>query len=353
MRRAITAAALLLVCSGDAFAQGQARFSLDSTVESDIFRGQNAATRPGIVIDITGVVRIAGGWSAYVRPWFRQPRTPSWDKEIYQAALQYERHGPVSTRLNLGYIVSPVGLGLMDTRPGVNPLILPHFSYVTPMPPLEAGAPVALPIGSTYPLGGEVTVSTTKWDARAAIVNSAPARIFVVNNTSKNPASTPVIEAGAGITPKVGLRLGASFAHGNYATGDELKPAKPDGRMMTLVGLEGEYAFRYTKLTGEITRDSFETAAASATAYEWFIQGTQTLTPRVFLAARQEGTSAPPPFSGVTTVRPILKTTEATVGYRLSTEFTLRGSFFARKAFARNDWDQQAGVSIVWSHRWW
>ena len=58
MRRAITAAALLLVCSGDAFAQGQARFSLDSTVESDIFRGQNAATRPGIVIDITGVATV-------------------------------------------------------------------------------------------------------------------------------------------------------------------------------------------------------------------------------------------------------------------------------------------------------
>jgi hypothetical protein len=350
---AAAALCMLLAATGRAFAQTPERFSLDTAIEADVFRGQNALDRPNIVVDITGVVRIGGGWTAYVRPWFRQPRAPSWDKEIYQAALQYERPGPIATRLNIGYIVSPVGLGLMDTRPGINPTILPHLAYVTPMAPLEAGGPVVFPIASTYPLGSELTVSGARWDARAAIVDSAPARIYVVNNTSTNPARAPVFEAGAGVTPKIGLRVGGSFARGNYVTGRELKPAAASGRMMTSVGFEGEYAFGYTKISGEVTHDTFETAHSTVVAYEWFIQGTHTLTPRVFLAGRDEGTSAPPPFSGATTNRPLFHVTEATVGYRLSPEFTLRGSFYARKSFARVDWDQQAGVSLVWAHRWW
>jgi hypothetical protein len=353
--KAIAVGALAaLLAAGRAGAQSTERFSLDTVAESDVFRGQNASDRPNIVIDITGVVRVAKGWTVYVRPWFSQRRTTTWDKEIYQAAVEYERPGRVGVRFDAGYIVSPVGLGMMDTRPSVNPLILPHLSYVTPMAPLEPGGTVVWPIASTYPLGGEVTLSGSKWDARAAVVDSAPARIFVINNTSQNPAATPTFEAGAGITPKIGLRVGASFAHGDYATGSELKPASSDGRAMTLTGVEGEYTVGYTRLAGEFTRSRFDTGTrGTVTAYEWFLQGTQTLAPRWFLAARQEGTSAPPSFSSSTPDRQYFHTTEAGVGYRLTPEFTLHTSFFARKTFARKDWDQQVGVSIVWAHRWW
>ena len=44
---------------------------------------------------------------------------------------------------------------------------------------------------------------------------------------------------------------------------------------------------------------------------------------------------------------------ETTVGYRLTHEITLRGSFIARKAYTRGEWDRQGGVSLVWSRRWW
>ena len=354
MAKARVAAALALtLVAGRASAQPQERVSIDSVVESDIFRGQNAADRPNVVIDITGVVRVANGWTLYVRPWFSQRRTTTWDKEIYQAALQYEHAGAISTRVNLGYIVSPVGLGMMDTRPSVNPLILPHLAYFTPMAPLEAGAPVAWPIASSYPLGGEVTISGAKWDARAALVDTPPTRIFILNNTSTNPAATPVIEAGAGITPQVGLRIGVSFARGNYVTGSELKPAQPDGRMMTLANIEGEYAFGHTQLSGELNHDTFASARGNLVAYEWFVEGMQTLAPRWFVAARNEGSSEPPPFSTPTANRQLFHAVETALGYRLSPEFTFRTSFFARKAFTRTDWDQQVGVSVVWAHRWW
>ncbi|HEX4348409.1 MAG TPA: hypothetical protein VHZ73_12610 [Vicinamibacterales bacterium] len=349
----VAAALALTLFAGRASAQSQERFSLDSVVESDVFRGQNALDRPNFVIDITGVVRVTRGWTLYVRPWFSQRRTTTWDKEIYQAALQYEHSGTVSTRVNIGYIVSPIGLGMMDTRPSVNPMIFPHLSYVTPMAPLEAGGPVVWPVAATYPLGAEFTLSGARWDARAALVDTAPARIYIVNNTSANPAATPVLEAGAGVTPKIGLRIGASFARGDYATGDELKPVQADGRMMTLASVEGEYAFGHTRLSGEMTHDTFATGHGDVVAYEWFVEGMQTLAPRWFVAGRQEGTSAPPPFSTPTAGRQFFHTTETTVGYRLSPEFTFRASFYARKTFTRADWDQQGGVSIVWGHRWW
>lgn len=320
----------------------------------DLFRGQNTVDRPNIIIDVTAVARIGSGWLVYVRPWFRQPRLPAWDKQIYQAALQYSHPGRVATRLDAGYIASPIGLGMLDTRPGVNPTIGPHFSYFTPMPAFNPAAPRVPAIAATYPLGGQFTASTTIWDARIAVVSSMPTRVFVINSVNPNPRATAAIVAGGGITPRAGLRLGVSFAHGDYATKDELTVPDTRGRAVTMAVVEAEYSFAYTKFTGEVTRDRFETPSGADTAYAWFVQGTQTLSPRWFVAARQEGVQAPvAAFGALAGTRPVLQYSEATLGYKLSTDFTVRGSFMARKAFTRSAWDQQAGVSLVWARRWW
>lgn len=340
--------------SKPAFAQSLARFSLDSAVGVDVFRGENAADRPNIVVDITGVVRLGDGWLFYIRPWFRQPRAPEWNKEIYQAALQYTHNGAISTRVDAGYIVSPIGLGMLDTRPGINPVIGPHFSYIQSMPAFDSGSPRVTPLASSYPLGGQLTLSTNLWDVRASVVNAAPTRKYVINNNGTNPRPTPVFVAGGGITPRVGLRLGLAFAHGLYATPSETTRTPPEGRAVTIWNAEGEWSFGYTKVSGEITRDRLETFMGTETAYGWFVQGLQTLTPRVFVAARQEGASAPPLRTGlVVGSRSVLHVTETTVGYRLNTDVTFRGSFQSRKVYARRAWDQQAGVSVVWAHRWW
>ena len=95
------------------------RVSFDSVVAIDKFVGQGAMDLPSVVIDATVVARIADGWIVYVRPWIRHdPRAEVWNNEIYQAALQYERPGPIAVRVDAGYIVSPIGLGLADSRPG-------------------------------------------------------------------------------------------------------------------------------------------------------------------------------------------------------------------------------------------
>jgi hypothetical protein len=353
-RRTLTASVMLLAIGRPLAAQSLARFSLDSAVAVDVFQGENTVDRPNIVVDISGVLRLSDGWVVYVRPWFRQPRTSEWDTEIYQAALQYERTGKVSTRVDAGYIVSPIGLGMMDTRPGINPTIAPHLSYVTPMPVFDPTAPRARPIAATYPLGTQVTVSTTRWDMRGAVVSSAPTRLYVINGDG-NPRATPVFVGGGGFTPTAGLRLGLSVANGLHATRQELTTqAFDDSRSSTLLALEGEYAFGYTKLAGEVLANRLQSNLGDETAYAWFVQGIHTLSPRVFIAGRQEGTSAPPLRAVVNPRdRTVFQTTEATFGYRIVPDLTARASYMSRKPFTRTTWDQQVGVSLVWARRWW
>lgn len=343
----------LLVSASSAKAQELSRIGLDSTIAIDRFVGQNAVGRPSIVIDISAVVNLGHGWQAIARPWIRQPRAPRWDKQIYQAFVQYERPGRIGTRLELGSIVSPLGLGMLDTRPGINPTIAGHTAYFTALPIFEPGGARTNAIASTYPLGGQLTLSGRRWDARGAVVASTPTRIFIINRPL-NPKATPVVAAGAGVTPRQGLRIGAAVAHGAYATGQELTRPGPSGRDMLMATIEGEYAFGYTKLSAEIGRTTLDTAASSVQAYSWFVQGMHALSPRWFVAGRQEGVSAPPAVSGPTAGRrSALHSTEATVGFRLGRDLTARGSLLARKPFTSGAWDQQAGVSLVWARRWW
>ena len=66
------------------------------------------------------------------------------------------------------------------------------------------------PIAGTYPLGAQLTMSTSRWDARMAVVNSAPNRQYVIHNDD-NPRPTPVVVAGAGIDPGAGASCGNGF----------------------------------------------------------------------------------------------------------------------------------------------
>ena len=343
-----------------ASAQSVARFSLESVAEIDEFGGENASNRPQAVFDISLAVRLGDHWQIYVRPWFRMPRPssptapiPPWDTELYQAGLRYERRGPLAMRVDVGQILSPIGLGLNDVRPGVNPTIVPHLSYLTPMPAFDPTGPRVGAVAATYPLGAQLTLSTDRWDARAAVVNSAPTRDYAIGGDG-NPRHTSVFVAGGGVTPITGLRLGASFAQGDYATPDEITVPVTQGRAVTMTGAEGEWAFSGTKVSGEVIRSAFESTGGTAVAYEWFVQGQQTLSPRWFLAARREGTSAPPLVNGIVTgSRTDLEVFEATAGFRVTRDVTLRSSYYARRFYGTTDWVNQAGVSAVWSHRWW
>jgi len=349
---AVAAIGMWLVAESGAFAQSVAPISVDSAIGISRFFGEYAEERPDIVVDITATMRLGKGWVAYVRPWFRKASGDPYDlaKEIYQAALQYQRSGPVSTRVDIGYILSPIGLGMLDARPDTNPIITPHLSYFVPMPSFDAGVPSAYPVASSYPLGGQFTASTTRWDARAAVVMSPPNRKFVLYAAKPNPRSRPTAIVGGGITPRTGLRVGLAYARGEYAMASELTGPPSGGRGLNMIALEGEYSFAYTKITGEMTRDSLETASGHAVATEWFLQGVQSLTPRWFIAGRHEGANAPPRTPGGN--RPTLRVSEVAVGRRLSQELTLRSAFSSQKTYYSPTPSYEVGVSLVWARRW-
>jgi hypothetical protein len=80
----------------------------------------------------------------------------------------------------------------------------------------------------------------------------------------------------------------------------------------------------------------------------------QTLSPRWFVAARHEGTSSPVRgVGGALAAQPRLAIVEATAGFRVTTEITIRGSYLARVFYGRTSWDRQGGAQLVWARRWW
>ena len=341
-------------------AQSISRVSLDSAVSISQYLGENTEERPDIIIDVTLSTRLGRGWVAYVRPWFRKASDDPYEQvwEVYQAALQHERSGRISTRIDLGYILQPIGLGLMDMRADTNPTVLPHMSYLIPMPAFDRTAPPSKPIASSYPPGGQFTASTPKWDARVALLASPPNRTFVLNSPSANPLARPVVVLGGGITPRTGLRLGFGLSTGDYASHGELISLSsglrvPESRHLRMMAFEGEWAFGYTKVSGELTHDTIETATGTEHAEQWFIQGMHTLTPRWFAAGRWEGVNTPPLTPGAPAFLRTLRISEATVGYRLSRGLTMRGSFISRKLYFGPEYDRQAGISLVWARRWW
>jgi hypothetical protein len=355
--------ACLLLWTSRAGAQETERFAFDSVVSVDVFGGENVSSQPQVIVDMSGAMRVSEHVQAYFRPWFRLPRpnspngpVPDWSRELWQAGIRWERparEGSLATRVDVGYNISPIGLGVMDNRPSLNPTIGTHMSYVIPMPAFDPTVPRVSAIAGTYPLGAHFTVSSTRWDARGSVINAAPTRNYAVGRAT-SPRQTPVFVAGAGLSPLAGLRVGVSIAQGDYATADEVTGPVRTARGLVMIGGEVEYAFGYTKVSGEFVSSRFERTEGTATAHEYFVQGLHTLTPRWFVAGRHEATSAPPIITPTAVgARARLAIVEGTAGFRVTPAVTVRGSYYTRKSYGAQAWDHQAAASVVWAQRWW
>ena len=353
----VVSAVIAIVLPSMTSAQSLSRVSLDSVSAIDVFTGNGTTGNPDESIDISSVIRLADNWSVHVRPWFfkSSAKGATWSKEIYQAALRYRRPGATALRLDAGYIAAPIGLGMLDMRADINPTIQPHLSYFVPLLPFERGAPGVNPIAASYPLGANLTVSTHTWDLRGAVVATTPVRRYALSLVGgKSPKPTPTMVVGGGVTPVAGLRVGGSYAAGRYAAPSEVTNDPDTKRNLRMWTMEGEYAFAYTRLSAEVTRERFDRGAASDTAGTWFVQGVQTISPHWFAAVRHEAISAPPlVFAGPGAPRLSFRTTERTVGYRLTPEWTARGSVTSQRFYTATTTDTRLGLQLVWSRRWW
>lgn len=345
-------AAFVLFAPAPAVLAQTSRVALDVVAAADVDRGSQVSRKSTAWFDLFGAVRIAGNLDLRVRPVvFRRAFDGSWQTQMYELALRYERPGRIGVRIDGGQFTSPVGLSLMENRPDRNPVVSQHSTLYLPIPRYEAGTPSTPLMAAAYPLGAKLTVSGAKWDARAAVIDSSPVRARPFFGDNK-PPRMPNIVAGIGVTPYIGLRFGASVGAGNYALAREVRDKSRGDRRATLVQVEGEWAFRYTRLAGEFVWTRRELANGNSRVDGGWIEITQTVHPRVFLATRYddqwtEWVSAVDHRDRHEPYRRV----ESTAGFRLTPEVTLRASYLTRKGYVVGFWDDQFLASIVFAKR--
>jgi hypothetical protein len=127
--------------------------------------------------------------------------------------------------------------------------------------------------------------------------------------------------------------------------------ALPDASA-SVYNVEGEYAFGYTRITGELIVDRFETMIAPAVSRGFNLLAVQTLSPRWFVAGRTVRASTPV-LTGTNPGRRGATSAEGTLGYRVNRTITLRAAYQGSTSFSRQTWQHAIAFSTVWSQRWW
>ena len=344
MMRAGIVAALMLACATAARAQEtvEPRVSAEAVASATMLSSYRNVSAVG---DLTATVRLGGGAILILRPWAWHRPDGTSTFQWYQLQVRYESRTRTPVRLDAGVITDPIGLNPLQMRADLNPTISPVPYYVVPLPRFEASFDALQPLTAGYPLGVVVSTSGTRWDLRGGVLDSTPARAGVELKDSPYP-HLPQVIVGGGVTLRPGLRVGAGFAHGRYR---ETAASGVPGDA-TVANIEAEFTVNHTRLSGEWVGDRFDGATGIATAKSFYVQGVQSLTPRVFAAARYTHVITPPVF-GVG-ARADWTAAELTGGYRVTTHFTVRAGYDGQQPYFGR-WSHAAEVSLVLDGRWW
>ena len=319
-----------------------ARVSADTVVSASMLSGND---RPGVMFDLTGRMELGHGTTLVIRPWAWRRPDATWTAQWYQLQIRYQSRTRIPLRVDAGIITSPLGLNTLQMRADLNPTIAPVFYYVAPLPRFESTFDRLNALSAGYPLGAIASASGAKWDVRGGVIDGTPARQRAPGQSDQPPAMAQAI-LGGGISPAAGMRMGFGWAHGGFRRATETSPRGT----ATVFNIEAEYAFNQTRLSGEWVQDRFHAAPQTYTSRSFYTQALQTITPRLFGAGRVVRTQSPPFFvSGLIAHRTAV---ELTAGYRVTTDWTVRGGYVRERPYNGPDWDNQAAVSIVWARRW-
>ena len=347
----VVAGCLAGAATDDAAAQ-TSRFALDTVVAADGDAGSQVSRKATAWFDLFGAVRIVDGLDLRVRPVvFRRSFDGAWRGQIYELALRYERPGTIGYRIEAGQMPSPMGLSILENRPNLSPVVSQHSTLYLPLPRFEGGTPTNFLLAASYPLGAQVTASSRKWDARAAVIDGSPVRGRFFFGDNKPPRLANVV-IGAGMTPHIGIRVGASVARGGYAGKNEVRDPSRGNRNASVAQVEGEWSFGHTRMAGEYIWTEREMAVGEARAHGGWAEITQAIRPRWFVAARWDDQRTL--WTSLTNNLPRLETyrrLETAVGFRLTPELTLRGSYLTRKGYVVGFWDDQVLGSVVFAKK--
>jgi hypothetical protein len=353
VRAAAVGALLLATVSGaPAAAQGLQPGRIAIEAVAAVSNSSAAADDPFVFLDLTTTTRVNDSLDIIVRPYARRLPGGDWDALLYQAEIRYQ---PVSgLRLEAGILSSPLGLGTLELRQDLNPGVASVFYYFSPLPLFDPQADRVQVLSGGYPLGAILSSSGSWWDLRAGVTDGTPARYRKIF-ASNNPSAAPQLIAGGGITPRAGLRFGIGLSHGAYRDAEDTdyynRPYPLPAADATVFNFEGEYAFAYTRLSGEWVMDRFESTTTPAVARSFYVQGVQTLTPRIFATGRITRVSAPVSVTNHD-IRSSRQSIELSGGFRLTPQWTLKGGYEAARRFNTNDWTHAATASVVWARRW-
>ena len=328
--------------------------ALDVVAMVDGDAGSHVARNSVAWFDAFASVRIRQGLDFRVRPVVsRRTFDGAWQTQMYELALRYERPGDVGMRFDAGQITSPIGLAILENRPELNPVISQHSTLYLPVFRFESGTPTQFLMAASYPLGAQLMFSGKKWDARVAATDSSPVRNRPFFGKNKQPRVLNGV-IGAGMTPRIGLRFGAALAYGPYATKIEVKDQSKGNREALLAQVEGDWQFRYTRISGEWLWTWRETAVPDpARVHGGWTEWVQTLSPRFFTVVRYDDqrtifTSQVGPATPRTET---YRRVESAVGFRVTPDVTLRASYLTRKGYVVFFWDDQFLASIVFAKR--
>ena len=391
VHRTLTVAAVLLgsLLSTPALAQeyaatapdSTARAGVESVVSGDSFTDTDS--QHGIAtFDIAAAWRPSRRITIEGRPVITRDYDGAWHADLYQLAVRYDRPGDVRWRLEAGYLLSPVGILPLESRADQNPMIVPTAAYTSYLPTFEAGTPSVQLASGLYPLGAQATASTTHWDVRAGVLGSSPARVRPL--TGDRPPGAPQISFGGGVTPFTGLRVGSSFVFGRYAKASEVADPSTGDRTATIVGVDADYAFGYTRVYVDWMHNAYERAGGTTIGTALTATAVRTLLPRLYVAGRvqRQTTSSTIEQRLVTYGYPVdpLRSTgtyaayrpsgaavlewveagpadslsvEAVAAYRISTDVTAKGGYLGYRFFGVSSLDNRVEVQIVWTRRWW
>jgi hypothetical protein len=349
--RAIAAVLVCVSVATAAFAQepsgAMRRAAVDTVIGWQDYSPDTPNWPAQYVIDMFSSAAIARGWQVAFRPKLWRTRG-EWDGLLDQLSVQREFRRGSNWRVEFGRFPSPIGLGMTENRADVNPgMLWWHRPYYMPLPSLGADVPKVSLVSAVYPEGVIVSASRTHWDARVGLVDRAPVQFWSEDGALRRPNGV----LGGGVTPRAGLRLGVATAWGAYAEATAASP--PSGYLM--VNVEGEYAIGYLKVSGEWTRDRFQTATGDRVSQGLTLQAQQTLTPRFFAHIRASDLQSPDVTRSTpeAAVFKRYRSIDSTLGYRLSTAITVRLGHSAVQTWTGGPYDQQVGASLMWATRWW
>ncbi len=324
------------------------RVAFDTVSGYQDYFAEDAAWRTQFIVDAFASAELAPGWQVSVRPVLWRVRG-NWEALLDQASVRYETRRGVNWRFEAGKFSAPIGLGLTENRANINPgLLWCHRPYYMPVPSLGADVPRVSLISAVYPWGAQLAASSDHWDVRAAVVDRAAVEFW---NAASDAARGPNAIAGAGITPRQGMRIGVAGARGRYAEAVGARSALD----YSTVSAEADVAFGYTRLSGEWVRSQFEAPGGTRAAEGWTAQAQQTLTPRVFAHSRFTDMRSPRAATSLATRVDLqrFRSIDSTLGYLLTPELTVRAAHTAIRGFGRTVTDHQLGVSVIWTRRWW